>query len=100
MTRISFIDALETASQQVGSTLDQEVAALLRTAATRIRNASTIVLDADVDFPLAEMAMEFGLSKEQLIRNILKDWVEANYLSLDDDEDTAMNKGAGFNVKH
>ncbi len=100
MTRISFVDALETASQQVGATVDQEIASLLRNAAVRIRNSSTIALDADVDFSLAEMAMEFGMRKDELIRKILRDWVETNYLSLDDPDDSMTDKSKFFSLKH
>jgi len=100
MTRISFVDALETASQQVGATVDQEIASLLRNAAVRIRNSSTIALDADVDFSLAEMAMDFGMRKDELIRKILRDWVEANYLSLDGDDDSMTDKSKFFSLKH
>jgi hypothetical protein len=101
MTRISFADALETASKQVDTAIDQEIASLLRNAATRIRNSSTITLDADVDFSLAEMAMEFRIPKEELIRKILKDWVEANYLSfaLDDDKPEIGNNKLS-NLRH
>ena len=79
MSRISFAEALETASEKVGTTLNEEVAELLQSAAIKIRNSNTIVLDPDVDYSLAEMAMEFRVPKEQLIRNILKEWVEAHY---------------------
>jgi hypothetical protein len=79
MTQITFADALETASEQVGSTPDEEVATLLRSAAIRLRNSSTVILDADVDYSLSELALEFRLSKDQLIRNILREWVEERY---------------------
>jgi hypothetical protein len=79
MTRISFADALETASEQVGATLDEEVAALLRRAAIKIRNSNTVVVDADIDFSLSELAMEYRVSKDQLIRKILREWVESHY---------------------
>lgn len=79
MNRISFADALETASEQIGAPLTDATAALLRNAAIRIRNGNLVALSPHVDYSLAELAMEFGIPKDELIRTILKDWVEANY---------------------
>lgn len=85
MNRVTFANTLEAASEQVDRVVDDDLAVLLRHAAVRIRNGNAITLEPDVDFALAEMSLEFGMSKEELIRKVLSDWVRANYLPEDED---------------
>jgi len=81
MDRITLADALDQAAERLDGNADQALAALLRNAALLIRNASTIALDADVDFALTECAAEWRIAKETLIRNILTQWVDKHDLS-------------------
>ncbi|RNF35865.1 hypothetical protein [Paracoccus methylarcula] len=102
MTRHSLASALNIASERTGDVVDHEIAALLRRAAIRIRNSNTVMIDADVDFALAEVAFEKKIEKDELIRHILRNWVQENYLSeiTEIEDSNEARKGARLSLRH
>lgn len=62
---------------------------ILRRAALRLRNAAAVSMDDDVDEVLRELAGELGMTRNDTIRYIVREWLEKNtYLpvhNLDED---------------
>ncbi|RUU94897.1 hypothetical protein EOA79_29805 [Mesorhizobium sp. M1A.F.Ca.IN.020.03.2.1] len=51
---------------------------MLRRAALMLRNVTGLVLDPKVEEALAGLAVEMGLSKSELVRTIVGEWLMAN----------------------
>ena len=68
---------------------------MLRRAALRLRNAGALSMDDDVEEALRDLAGEFGMTRNDTIRYIIREWLEKNtYLpvhSLDEDGDIDGN---------
>ena len=79
MAELSLAETLERTSEDICRTSEDALASLLRTAAIRLRNSSVVILDADVDYAIGEIAMENRISKTDLLRKIITEWVETNY---------------------
>lgn len=64
---------------------------MLRRAALLLRNSGSIAFDADIDDALRDLSGEFGLTRSDTIRFIVREWMEKNtYLpvySLGEDDD-------------
>ncbi|MDF0664161.1 MULTISPECIES: CopG family transcriptional regulator [unclassified Rhizobium] len=62
---------------------------ILRRAALRLRNAAAVSLDEDVEETLKHLASEFEVTRNDMIRYIVREWLETNsYLpvhNLDED---------------
>ncbi|MGO8003536.1 CopG family transcriptional regulator [Rhizobium ruizarguesonis] len=62
---------------------------LLRRAALRLRNSAAVSMEDDVEDALRNLAGEFGMTRNDAIRFIVREWMEKNtYLpvhSLDED---------------
>lgn len=70
-----------------------EASTLFRRAALRLRNPEGIVVEPDDDQALTDLAAELGEPKSDLIRRILREWLERNaYLpvrpEIDEDSET------------
>lgn len=65
---------------------------MLRRSSVRLRNAGSISLDEDVEGVLGSIADEIGLTRNDLIRRIVREWLDANAYppvqDLDKDSDT------------
>ncbi|TAX99810.1 CopG family transcriptional regulator [Rhizobium leguminosarum] len=64
---------------------------LLRRAALRLRNSAAVSMEDDVEDALRDLAGEFGMTRNDAIRFIVREWMEKNtYLpvhELDEDGD-------------
>ena len=91
--RTRFIQQLERASERVDIMTSDEVAALFRRAAFRLRNIDGIVIEPDLAGKFADVANLTGTSKHELADMIIRDWLVANrYLPLHDlDEDAEVD---------
>ncbi|WFU07393.1 CopG family transcriptional regulator (plasmid) [Rhizobium sp. CB3171] len=82
---------LEYAADRIGDASRADLQIMLRRAALVIRNATPIGLDADTDDALLSIAGELGITRNDMIRHIIKEWLETNaYLpvrELDEDGD-------------
>ena len=78
MTRLTFAEQLEAAANLVGDTPRAELQILLRRAALMLRNIEGVSLDPEWDDALNSVAGELGLSRGELIRAVIRDWLIAN----------------------
>ncbi|MBY3486107.1 CopG family transcriptional regulator [Rhizobium laguerreae] len=81
--------ALEDAADRVAEVSRADLQIILRRAALRLRNASAVSMEDDVEDALRDLAGEFGMTRNDTIRFIVREWMEKNtYLpvhSLDED---------------
>ncbi|PCD66841.1 CopG family transcriptional regulator [Rhizobium phaseoli] len=82
---------LEDAADRIADISRPDLQIMLRRAALRLRNAGDISVGDDVEEALRDLAGEFGLSRNDTIRFIVREWLEKNtYLpvhELDEDGD-------------
>ncbi|WP_414125443.1 CopG family transcriptional regulator [Rhizobium sp. BR 317] len=80
---------LEYAADRIGDASRADLQIMLRRAALVIRNATPIPLDAETDDTLLSIVGELGMTRNEMVRHIIKEWLETNaYLPLRDlDED-------------
>ena len=95
MTRRSFAHRLEQAADRIGDADRAQLQILLRRAALLLRNVEGVSLDPAWEGALRSVSAEMNLTRSELIRTIVKDWLVANtYLPismLEEDSDTKGN---------
>ncbi|ULR43407.1 CopG family transcriptional regulator [Rhizobium sp. K102] len=86
---------LEDAADRIADISRADLQIMLRRAALRLRNAGALSMDDDVEEVLRDLAGEFGMTRNDTIRYIVREWLEKNtYLpvhSLDEDGDIDGN---------
>lgn len=89
MSSAEFADKLDAAADRIADLDRSEMHTLLRRSALRLRNTQQVPLDPEWEDALRTVASEIGMTRNDLIRVILKDWLETHaYLPvhmLDDD---------------
>ncbi|MGO7769814.1 CopG family transcriptional regulator [Rhizobium ruizarguesonis] len=89
MTTTDTAALLEDAAKQIADISRPDLQILLRRAALRLRNASAVSMEDDVEEALRNLAGELGLTRNDTISFIVREWMEKNtYLpvhSLDED---------------
>ncbi|GAJ91055.1 hypothetical protein [Rhizobium rhizogenes] len=82
---------LEHVADRIGDASRADLQVMLRRAALLIRNAAPIGLEAETEDALLSIAGELGMTRNDMIRHIVKEWLETNaYLpvrELDEDGD-------------
>ncbi|RUV32946.1 hypothetical protein EOB49_32560 [Mesorhizobium sp. M7A.F.Ca.MR.148.00.0.0] len=78
MTRSTFADELQQASDRIADIPRADLQIMLRRAALIIRNTDGINLDPGIGETLSGVAVEMGLAKSDLIKTIIGDWLIAN----------------------
>jgi len=82
---------LEDAADRIADISRADLQIMLRRAALRLRNAGAISMDDDVEEALRDLAGELGMTRNDTIRFIVREWMEKNtYLpvhELDEDGD-------------
>ncbi|ARM89529.1 hypothetical protein RHEC894_CH03257 [Rhizobium sp. CIAT894] len=82
---------LEDAADRIADISRSDRQIMLRRAALRLRNASAVSMDDDVEEVLRDLAGEFGMTRNDTISFIVREWMEKNlYLPvhvLDEDGD-------------
>jgi hypothetical protein len=86
----SFVTSLETAADDIGNVPHHELAVLLRRAALRLRNTD-IPLDPVADDYLTSTAAEMRMTRSDLARKIINDWLEANTYMVTDLESQVVD---------
>ncbi|MBY3420360.1 CopG family transcriptional regulator [Rhizobium laguerreae] len=77
--------ALEDAADRVAEVSRADLQIILRRAALRLRNASAVSMENDVEDALRDLAGEFGMTRNDTIRFIVREWMEKNtYLPVHD----------------
>ncbi|MGO7979541.1 CopG family transcriptional regulator [Rhizobium johnstonii] len=82
---------LEDAADRIADISRADLQIMLRRAALRLRNANAVSMDDDVEDALRDLAGEFGMTRNDTIRFIVREWMEKNsYLpvhNVDEDSD-------------
>lgn len=74
-----FVAGLEAAAADIGNVPRHELAIMLRRAALRLRNTDTgIPLDPIADDYLTTTAAEMGMTRSDLARKIINEWLNTN----------------------
>lgn len=95
MSLTRFIWQLEETADNIGVEQRYVLAALLRQAAIRLRNSNGVVIEPEMDLALKDVAAKLGESKPDLIRHILREWLERHsYQQESVLEEHAGSKGA------
>ena len=69
---------LEGAADRIADVPRPELQILLRRAALRLRNAAAVSMEEDVEEALRDLAGELGLTRNDTIGFILREWMEKN----------------------
>ncbi|MGR9477035.1 CopG family transcriptional regulator [Rhizobium leguminosarum] len=89
MTTADTATVLEDAADRIADISRPDLQIMLRRAALRLRNAAAVSMDDDVEEVLRDVAGELGMTRNDTIRFIVREWMETNtYLPVHDlDED-------------
>lgn len=95
MTNADTATLLEDAANRIADISRADLQIMLRRAALRLRNAAAVSMDDDVEDALSDLAGELGLTRNDTIRFIVREWMEKNiYLpvhELDEESDVDGN---------
>ncbi|OOO17716.1 CopG family transcriptional regulator [Rhizobium sophoriradicis] len=78
MTAPDMATLLESAADRIANVTRADLQVMLRRAALLLRNSGSIAFDADVDDALRDLSGEFGLTRSDTIRFIVREWMEKN----------------------
>ncbi|WP_037093430.1 ribbon-helix-helix protein, CopG family [Rhizobium leguminosarum] len=78
MTSSNAATLLQDAADRIADIPRPDLQILLRRTALRLRNATTVSMDDDVDEVLLDLASELGLTREDMMRYIIREWMEEN----------------------
>ncbi|NEI37081.1 CopG family transcriptional regulator [Rhizobium leguminosarum] len=82
---------LEDAADRIADISRADLQIMLRRAALRLRNSGAVSMEDDVEEALLDLADELGMTRNDTIRFIVREWMEKNtYLpvrTLDEDGD-------------
>ncbi|MBX5008747.1 CopG family transcriptional regulator [Rhizobium lentis] len=82
---------LEDAADRISDVSRADLQIMLRRAALLLRNAGSIAFDDDIEEALRDLSGEFGKTRNDTVRFIVREWMEKNtYLpvhELDEDGD-------------
>ncbi|MFW8587525.1 CopG family transcriptional regulator [Rhizobium beringeri] len=91
MTMPDTATLLEDAADRIADISRADIQIMLRRAALRLRNAGAVSMEDDVEDALRDLAGEFGMTRNDTIRFIVREWMEKKtYLPvrvLDEDGD-------------
>ncbi|MBB4297214.1 putative DNA-binding protein [Rhizobium leguminosarum] len=82
---------LEDAADRIADVSRPDLQIMLRRAALLLRNSGSIAFDEDIEEALRDLSGEFGKTRNDTVRYIVREWLETNtYLpvhALDEDGD-------------
>ncbi|NEH44745.1 ribbon-helix-helix protein, CopG family [Rhizobium leguminosarum] len=78
MTTPDTATLLEDAADRIADISRADLQIMLRRAALRLRNAGTVSMEDDVEDALRDLAGELGKTRNDLIRFIVREWMEKN----------------------
>jgi hypothetical protein len=96
MTTPDTATLLEDAADRIADISRADLQIMLRRAALRLRNAGAVSMDDDVEEILRDLAGELGMTRNDTIRYIVREWMEKNtYLPVRElDEDGEVDGNA------
>lgn len=69
---------LEDAANRIADISRADLQIMLRRAALRLRNAAAVSMDDDMEEALRDLAGEHGMTRNDTIRFIVREWMEKN----------------------
>ncbi|MBX5020144.1 CopG family transcriptional regulator [Rhizobium lentis] len=91
MTSSDTATFLEDAADRIADISRADLQIMLRRAALLLRNSGSIAFDGDIEEALRDLSGEFGKTRNDIVRFIVREWMEKNtYLpvhELDEDGD-------------
>lgn len=78
MPKPDLADVLEDAADRIADISRADLQIMLRRAALRLRNAGAVSMEDDVEEALRDLAGEFGMTRNDTIRFIVREWMEKN----------------------
>ncbi|MBB3135335.1 hypothetical protein FHS26_003080 [Rhizobium pisi] len=69
---------LDDAADRIADISRPDLQTILRRAALRLRNARAVSMEDDVEDALRDLASEFGVTRNDMIRYIVREWMEKN----------------------
>ncbi|MGR9354893.1 CopG family transcriptional regulator [Rhizobium leguminosarum] len=69
---------LEDAADRIADISRADLQIMLRRAALRLRNAGAVSMEDDVEEALRDLAGELGMTRNDTIRFIVREWMEMN----------------------
>lgn len=78
MSSRSYADELADAADRIADISRADLQIMLRRAALRLRNTTQVPLDPEWEDILQSVAADMGLARNDLIRQIVKEWLVAN----------------------
>lgn len=69
---------LEDAADRIADISRADIQIMLRRAALLLRNSASIAFDDDVDEALRDLSGEFGKTRNDTVRFIVREWMEKN----------------------
>lgn len=92
MTRVSVAEELESAAERIADMSRADLQIILRRAALMLRNSAGVPLEPPIEDVLSSIATEIAVGRSDLIRMIIREWLETNaYLQIrmvDEDSET------------
>ncbi|MBX4966152.1 CopG family transcriptional regulator [Rhizobium binae] len=78
MTTADTATLLEDAADRIADVSRPDLQIILRRAALLLRNSSSIAFDDDVEEALRDLSGEFGKTRNDTVRFIVREWMEKN----------------------
>ncbi|MQB45476.1 CopG family transcriptional regulator [Rhizobium sp. ICMP 5592] len=78
MTTRDFAVLLEETAARIADVSRPDLQILLRRAAIMVRNSGSIALNEDVEEALCSVAGQLNMTRNQMIRYIVQEWLETN----------------------
>ncbi|MDR9813762.1 CopG family transcriptional regulator [Rhizobium hidalgonense] len=78
MTNPDTAALLEDAADRIADISRPDLQIILRRAALLLRNSSSIAFDDDVEEALRDLSGEFGKTRNDTVRFIVREWMEKN----------------------
>ncbi|ARO31725.1 hypothetical protein NXC14_CH03840 [Rhizobium sp. NXC14] len=78
MTKSDTAALLEDAADRIADIFRADLQIMLRRAALLLRNSGSIVFDDDIEEALRDLSGEFGKTRNDTIRFIVREWMEKN----------------------
>lgn len=76
--RQTFVELLEATAKTISNTPPEDLKALLMRAALKLRNSKGIDIEPQLDRTLTSLAAEVGMTRAELIGDIIIDWMQSN----------------------
>ncbi|UVK49351.1 hypothetical protein BPNPMPFG_008294 (plasmid) [Mesorhizobium sp. AR07] len=87
MTRLSIAQELESAAERVADMSSADLQIILRRAALMLRNVASVSLEPATEDALNSIAAEMKIARADLIRIVLREWLENQRLPAGSDGD-------------